>query len=362
MNNQPFNSRNLENHTLTNLYCFIYTVSSYILGSDLYVNIYDIAKKAGVSIATVSRVINENGPVSASTTNKVLSVIEELGYKPNIFAKGLTTNSMRIIGVLTTNITDLYYASAINAIEQSAKKAGYDILLSCTSDSLEDKKKHIGLLIDKRVDGLILIGSIFKEAHNNAHIINAARTLPVVTLNSCVEGCGVYSVYCDDAAGARAAVEYLIIKGRKKIAYVYDVSTYSGLNKLDGYKAAMQSASLQPFIFATMSGISGGTQAADALLLQDSDGIICSEDELAIGVLKRLNERRVDVPGRIAVIGYNDSLLARCTNPELASVDGKVKSLSAYAFETMLKAIETGTAPQKTVVTPELIIRSSAEI
>jgi DNA-binding LacI/PurR family transcriptional regulator len=326
------------------------------------VNIYDIAEKAGVSIATVSRVINANGPVSPQTTKKVLDVINELGYTPNIFAKGLSTNSMRVIGVLTTNINDLYYAAAINTIEQNAKKNGYDILLSCTSSGLEDKKKHINLLIEKRIDGLILIGSIFKEARNNTHILRAAQALPVVTLNSCVEGKGIYSVYCDDEAGTRAATQHLIAAGRKSIAYVYDVSTYSGLNKLEGYKTAMQSAGLPPVVLSTDCGITGGFQAADRLLTQGTpDGIVCSEDELAVGVLKRLSQSDIRVPDDTAVIGYNNSLLSRCTNPELASVDGKVQALSTYALETMLKAIETGDAPQKTVVTPELILRKSAE-
>ena len=151
-----------------------YTVSSYIPRRAALVNIYDIAEKAGVSIATVSRVVNQNGPVRPATARKVLAVIEELGYRPNIFAKGLTTNSIRLIGVLTTDISDLYFATAIHTIEQNAKKHGYDILLSCTQPTVEDKKRHIDLLTEKRVDGIILIGSIFREAKNNAHIERAA--------------------------------------------------------------------------------------------------------------------------------------------------------------------------------------------
>ena len=326
-------------------------------------NIYDIAEKAGVSIATVSRVINGNGPVSRKTADRVLGVIEEMGYRPNIFAQGLATNSMRVIGVLTTNICDLYYAAAIHAIEQSARLQGYDILLACTASSVEDKKKHIGFLLDKRVDGIILIGSIFKEERNNAHIVNAALSVPVVLLNSYVEGRGVYSVFCDDAAGTREAFERLASSGRRRIAYIYDVATYSGVRKLEGYREAAGRAVLPALERKAQSGIDGGAEAAEALLAQGGvDGIVCSEDELAVGALKCLARRGAAVPGDVAVIGYNNSLLARCATPELASVDGKVGLLGVYALETMLKVLETGTAAEKTVVLPELIVRRSAEI
>ena len=327
-------------------------------------NIYDIAERAGVSIATVSRVINGNGPVSAQTTKKVLKVIDELGYRPNVFAQGLNTNSMRTIGVLTTNICDLYYATAIHTIEQNAKKSGYDVLLSCTTSGVEDKKKHIGLLLEKRVDGLILIGSIFRETSNNTHILEAAKSVPVVLLNSCVEGKGVYSVYCEDDAGARMAAGHLIAGGRRHIAYINDVTTYSGRNKLEGYHLAMEQAGLAPDVVTVPPGIDGGWQAAEQLLSRTilPDGIACSEDELAAGVLKKLAQAGVRVPDDVAVVGYNDSLLARCTTPELASVNSKVRELSAYALETMVKCIETGMAPQKTAVTPELVVRESARL
>lgn len=327
-------------------------------------NIYDIAEKAGVSIATVSRVINANGPVSARTAEKVLKVVNELGYRPNVFAKGLNTNSMRVIGVLTTNIRDLYFASAIHTIEACARKNGYDILLSCATSGVEDKKKHIGLLLEKRVDAIILIGSVFKEPGGNAHILEAAKAAPVVLLNGSVEGCGVYSVICDDAAGTRAATEYLLTRGRLDVAYVYDADTFAGRSKLAGYRSAMESAGLRPIVRAAPAGLDGGFEAAGALLreIPGLGGVVCSEDELAAGAMKRLRLDGKAVPGDMAVIGYNDSLLARCTVPELASVDGKVTDLSACALETALKAIGAGDAPQKTVVTPELVVRGSADI
>lgn len=327
-------------------------------------NIYDIAKETGVSIATVSRVINGAGSVSARTKEKVLRIIQEHRYAPNIFAKGLTTNSMRMIGVLTTSLSNDYFSAAVYTLEQLAKQNGYDILLSFTREDIKEKRKHIRLLAEKRVDGIILVGSTFVDASKDEFILESARSLPIVTLNSLIEANGVYSVFCDDVAGAYKATKYLYSKGRQNIAYIYDEATYSNTSKLKGYKAAVAETERQHAVIKTTSGISGGAQAVEKLFSGNKifDGIICSEDKLAVGVLKQLLQNGIDVPGDVAVIGYNDLILAHCTNPELASVNGKVELLSTYALESMLKVLETGTAPQKIVITPELVIRQSAKI
>lgn len=323
-------------------------------------NIYDIAERAGVSIATVSRVINGSGAVSLTTQRRVLDVIAEMGYKPNIFAQGLNTNSMRVLGVLTTDVTDLYYAAAVRSLEQGAKAQGYDILLSCAEDSVADKIRHMALLLEKRVDGIVLVGSTFKEARGNAHILQAAQRAPVVLLNSSLKGPGIYSVYCDDAAGVATAMEHLVAGGRRNIGYIYDVTTSSGLRKLSGYQRAVRRRNLPALALRTEPGIDGGAAAAQALRERRVDAIVCATDELAVGALKALARAGVSVPGDVAVIGYDNSLLARCATPELASVDGKVALLSACALDTMLKVLRDGMAPEKTVVTPELMLRESA--
>ena len=137
-------------------------------------NIYDIAQRAGVSIATVSRVLNGSPNVSTKTKAKVLGVIEEAGYTPNVFARGLGLNTMKMIGVLCTDVADIFYAKAVSVIENALRQYGYDSLLCSTGKNLEDKQKYIDLLLAKRVDALILIGSIFKEETDNSHIEKAA--------------------------------------------------------------------------------------------------------------------------------------------------------------------------------------------
>ena len=150
-------------------------------------NIYDIAAKAGVSIATVSRVLNGSPNVSAKTKEKVLRVIQEEGYTPNVFARGLGLNTMKMIGILCTDVSDIYYAKAVSILENALRQHGYDSLLCSTGNKLSDKKKYVDLLLNKRVDAIILIGSTFKEESDNSHIEKAASKVPTIIINGLID-------------------------------------------------------------------------------------------------------------------------------------------------------------------------------
>lgn len=327
-------------------------------------NIYDIAKKAGVSIATVSRVINDNGHVSSKTRDKVNKVMDELGYTPNVFARGLMVNSIKVLGLLTIDVRDLYHASAIHTIEVDARQRGYDVILCSTGNDINEKKKYLKLLLQKRVDGIILIGSVFKEKTDNSHILEAAESVPVVMINGYVNGSNIYSIICDDSSGVHSAVDYSAKKGHKDIAYIYDVDTFSGMSKLDGFKKGMEDNGLlimQDTIIKTSGGIEGGYAAIEKLINENRkiSSIITAEDILAVGALKKLQEIGVRVPEDISVIGYNNSLISRCTTPELTTIDNKVESISSLAIKTLIDVIEDKNVPAKTVISPELIIRKT---
>jgi len=325
-------------------------------------NIYDIAKKAGVSIATVSRVINGNGPVSDKTRDRVNKVMEELGYTPNVFARGLMVNSIKVLGILTIDVRDLYYASAIHTIEVEARQRGYDVILCSTGNDINQKKKYLKLLLQKRVDGIVLVGSVFREKNDNNHILEAAENVPVVMINGYVEGSNIYSVICDDTLGVYSAVNYLVKNGRKDIVYIYDVDTFSGIGKIKGFKKGMEENGLeigQDSMIKTMGGIDGGYSAIEKLVKEDRkiSAVVTAEDILAAGVLKKLQEIGIKVPEDIAVIGYNNSIISRCTTPELTTIDNKVEAISSFAIKMLIDVIEGKNVPAKTVITPELIIR-----
>lgn len=327
-------------------------------------NIYDVADKAGVSIATVSRVINGNPGVSSKTREKVERVMSEMGYSPNLFARGLMVDSIRTIGLVTTDVRDFYYARAIQTIESEMQGKGYNVILCSTGEDINEKKKYIKLLLDRRVDGIVLIGSIFKERNDNTHIFEAAQKVPVVLINGDIHGDNIYSVLCDDCNAVNNATSYLINKGYRELAYIYDADTFSGAEKIKGFKLALSEHGIavnESLIIKAAKGIQGGYEAVRNLLNNGIRyaGIITSEDILAAGVLKKLREEGISVPGDMAVIGYGNSVVAESTYPELTSIDNKVEATSSTAARILMDALENKNTSHHTVIAAELVKRNS---
>ncbi len=327
-------------------------------------NIYDIAQKAGVSTATVSRVINGSKAVSDETRRKVSAIMAEEGFSPNVFARGLMVNSMKTIGVMTIDVRDLYYARSIHTIESEARKLGYNVVLCNTGVDITEKKRYLKLLLQKRVDGIILIGSVFSEKTDNDYISEAASKIPIVMINGYLEGHNIYSVLCNDSGAVKKAVDHLARLGHRNISFIYDVETYSAMEKLNGYKSAMLENGLQysrASIFHAECGINGGYAAAKQLMLDNPEctAIIASEDILAVGALKAYTDAGYNVPENMSIIGYNNSVLAQCTNPELTSIENKVENIGFTAAHLLIKAINGKADGHRFVEEAELIIRKS---
>lgn len=203
--------------------------------------IYDVSEKAGVSIATVSRVLNGSNNVSEQTRQKVLAVIEACGYTPNAFARGLGLNSMNTIGILCADSSDLYLANAIYHIEQELRENNYNCILCCTGYKLEDKQKYLNLLVNKKVDSVILVGSNFVADTDteNDYIREAAKEIPILLLNADFDCENVYCSLCDDFKSTMQATSYIIDTGIQDILYLYNSRSYSALRKLSGYQSAL---------------------------------------------------------------------------------------------------------------------------
>jgi len=328
-------------------------------------NIYKIAKMAGVSIATVSRVINNNPSVKQETREKVKAVLREIEYLPNHIARSLATNETKTIGVLTTNVRDSYYAAAIYTIEQELKRFGYNVILCNTGTELKDKREYLKILLQKKVDGIILVGSVFKEKDNNSHIYNAAASVPIVMLNSFLPGENVYSVVCDDGYGVARAVEWLYEKGHRNIVYLYDVLSFAGISKLEGFRESMASLglSIHPFgIVRVEQSIAGGYRGVEILDQYEIPftALIASEDIIAAGAMKKLVEMGRSVPRDVVVFGHNNSNVSLCTNPELSSIDSKVETIAVLAARTLFRVLNNKEASTKTVIVPELVVRGSS--
>ncbi len=332
-------------------------------------NIYDVSNKAGVSIATVSRVMNGNPNVSEKTKEKVLKVMEEIGYTPNVFARGLGLNSMKSIGIMCVDSSDPFLANAVYYIERELRKNGYDSFLCCTGYELKNKEKCLNLLLSKRIDAVILVGSSYLEFNkkDNLYIINAAKEIPVMLINGYLNQPNIYCTLCDDYQATYDATTLLLEQGKSKILYLYNNKSYSGIQKLNGYKAAITKAQ-QTINDTLIQSCNDSIKESTALLLDlynegtRFDAILSSEDILAVGAIKFAKQVGLSIPADLSIIGYNNSLLASCCEPELTSIDNHVETLSITTVNTLMRVLGGHTVPNKTMISNDLIIRNTTNI
>ena len=329
-------------------------------------NIYDVSKKANVSIATVSRVLNGNPNVSDKTRAKVLAVMEQLGYTPNVFARGLGLNTMRTIGIMCSDSSDLYLANAIYYLERDLRSNGYDAILCCTGYELETKQKYFDLLCSKRVDAIILAGSKFVEMkpRDNTYILDAAAKIPIMLVNGYLEGENIYSTVCDDQAAVYQAASRLIQSGHKKLLYVYTSTSYSGSNKLQGFKNALADAGLPllpEYIRQCRKDITAAKELFFSLKKEglEFDAVIASDDSLAVGAVKYANTAGISIPEELSIVGYNNSILSLCSDPELTSIDSKVEALCTTTVNTLMGVFSGGNVPSRTTIAADLIKRET---
>ncbi len=334
--------------------------------------IYDISKKAGVSIATVSRVLNGSANVKPRTRKKVMDIIEQYGYKPNAFARGLGLNSMKTIGILCADASDLYLAKAIYYIEQNLRENGYHSVLCCTGYEMESKKASLNLLLSQHVDAVVMIGSnfIYNNTEDNQYIIDAASSIPIMLLNADFDCSNVFCTLCDDYKATQDSTEQLIKNGVTNILYLYNSNSYSGLKKLAGYQNALLMHDI-PLKKELMHCFKGHHEDIDGVKLFVEklynkgvrfNGIITSDDFLAVGAMNFARSHHIKVPSELQVIGYNNSILSHCSEPELSSIDNRLQDMCIQLVKTLIGTLTQNEMPQKTIFSGELIKRGSTTI
>lgn len=331
--------------------------------------IYDISEQAGVSIATVSRVLNQSANVSEKTRRKVLDVIEASGYTPNVFARGLGLDTMKTIGILCADSSDLYLAKAVYYLEQFLRRNSYDTILCCTGFEPEHKKDAMELLLSKRVDGVILCGSNFlhDKDKDNEYIRQAAEQLPVMMLNADFDYRNVYSCFCDDHHSMLNATRSLIDSGHKDILYLYNSHTSSSMRKLSGFVAGLEMAGLpvrkeyQCYYSGSHEDINEMVTFIKGLANENRtfNGIIASDDALGLAAVKYARSAGINVPEELSIIGYNNSLLAQCCDPELTSVDNQLETLCKTLIHTLINVLNGESTPQKSIFYGELVERGT---
>ncbi len=331
-------------------------------------NIYDVSRKAGVSIATVSRVLNGNPNVSDKTRSRVLAIMDELGYTPNVFARGLGLGTIQSVGIMCSDSSDPYLAHAIYYLERELRAHGYDSLLCCTGSSLENKRQYFDLLRSKKVDAIILAGSKFIEprARDNGYIIDASSEIPIMLVNGYLEGENIYSTLCDDRMATHRATDALLRSGCSRILYLFTSYSYSGTNKLKGYRDSLMSHGLsvrEEYIQLCPKDV----LAAKEFLLKlhqsglSFDAVLASDDTLAVGAVKYAHTVGKRIPDELSIVGYNNSSYAVCTDPELTSIDSKVEALCITTINTLMGVFNGVNVPSRTTIAADLIKRATTK-
>lgn len=332
--------------------------------------IYDISNKAGVSIATVSRVLNGSDKVRPDTRKRVMDIIEKYDYTPNVFARGMGLRSLQIIGILCADSSDLFLAKAVYYIEQELQSNGYESLLCCTGYNLDIKKNYLKLIVSKKVDAIILVGSNFigTTEEENQYIKDASAQIPIMLLNASFDYPNVYSIYCDDYASMFEAATSMLDAGIKDILYLYNSDSYSGKRKRSGFQSAMQTRGIIDYekrIQFYEGSLEHMNEIADFVAQISSEvtfnGIIASEDALAIGSIKYAQRAGICIPEDLSVIGYNNSMLTTCCTPELSSVDNCLKSQAHQLVQTLLGVLAGESVPAKSIFSGKLVKRGTTQ-
>lgn len=306
------------------------------------VTIRDVAREAGVSVATVSRVLNDSGPVSAVTSQRIREIATRMRYVPNSAARSLITRRSTTLGVLLPDLHGEFFSEVIRGVDQTAQRSGYHLLVS---GSHNDKGEIEAALraMRGRVDGLIVMSPDIDSA---ALVANLPASSPVVLLNCFVDGDAFDSLTIDNFGGARAMVRHLLAAGHRRIAFIRGAErNHDAAERLRGYRAALKNGGIEWDEALEFDGDfteSSGHLAAKRItaMPRRPTAVFAANDSMAIGALAAIREAGLEVPDDIAVAGFDDIPISRYMSPPLTSVRVRISEMGERAVHMLLRAIE----------------------
>lgn len=318
------------------------------------ITIYDVAREANVSMATVSRVVNGNPNVKPTTRKKVLEVIDRLDYRPNAVARGLASKKTTTVGVIIPDVTNLFFASLARGIDDIATMYKYNIILA-NSDQNESKEIQVlNTLLAKQVDGIIYMGN--KITDELRAEFSRSKT-PVVLAGTVDPDQQVGSVNIDYIAATEAIITKLINGGNKKIAFVSTplANPINGQYRLKGYKNALLSAGIgydESLVHESELTVAVGEELAPRLLEQGVTAAYVSDDELAIGLLNGVVNAGVNVPEDFEIFTSNNSKVTEMARPQLSSIMLPLYDIGAVAMRLLTKIMNKEEIDEKTITLP----------
>ncbi len=325
-------------------------------------NLEEVAKKANVSTATVSRVLNNAVAVKSSTRSRVMQAIEELKYHPNLHARNLAGGKSRTLGIIVSNMENPFFFDIIKAAESDAHAQGYEIVVANTDYQRDQLVRSIRLMLARRVAGLALIVS---EMDPGLVTELTESKNPIVFYDAFTTERGIWNIRIDYGQGIERVVDHLHRAGHHRMAFV---SHHSNLGPLGVREETFKKAvsRLSPPVdwtnVTTVDGLDGGRAAAKELLQSgfDPTAIICANDFMAVGVLRELRERGLRVPEDVSVTGFDDIKLSEYSCPSLTTVHIPRERIGHLVFSALVPdAAEPQPQPAEVVIEPHLVVRDS---
>jgi LacI family repressor for deo operon, udp, cdd, tsx, nupC, and nupG len=332
------------------------------------VSIKDVARLAGVSIATVSRCVNEPERVRPETREKVEQAIRETGYSPNTLAQSFRRGKTHLIMVVLPSVGDPFFTGVMQGIRAVASEHGYSLLINETQFNTLTADEIVTMVVSRRADGIVLLASM-SPFGNRVLSSTSHRALPIVI------GCETVSpeladfpgIHIDNFAAAREATEYLVSLGHERIAFITgQENSLLTLDREKGYRQAMADAGRAAearWIAEGNLSLDGAIEATQGLLAlpRPPTAIFCATDEMAIGCLHAVKSAGLRVPGDISVLGFDDNRYARCMDPPLTTVMQPARLIGERVMQRLLQEIENGRTrgADSEIVPHELVIRAS---
>ena len=331
-------------------------------------SITDVAKLAGVSTATVSRVVSAAPyAVSPATRARVLDAARALDYVPNALAQGLSKSYSPVVGVIVHDITDPYFAEVVRGVEDAASVGGF-LVVTCSSDRIAERElSYVRLLRSMRAATLIFAGSGLADPALNAQVakhVAAMRAYGAAVVHLSPHADGEADIGVDNAAGIAGIIAALVELGHGRIAFLAGpTSLYVSRQRLDGYRRGLTEAGIpydENLVVSTGFNREGGALGIDALLASEVPftAVCAANDLLALGAMQRLAELGIDVPGELSVAGFDDIATAAMATPGLSTVRLPLHEIGRRAFG-FAEQVLAGGAPAREVLPTELVLRGS---
>lgn len=321
--------------------------------------IRDVAERADVSVASVSRVLNGAGPVTEATRQRVLEAVEALQYVPHSGARSLSTSKTNTVGVILPDLYGEFFSELIRGMDVAARALGYHLIVSSSHDDADEASSAIRSMRG-RVDGLIVLSPHLGAANLASGL---AGRMPVLLMNGGVPTDGRPSIVVDNHGGAVAAVEHLIAIGRRRIAHIAGpAGNLEAEARLAGYLEAMAKAGLPTMVVDGAFTKASGQAAGEKLVgrVDRPDAVFAANDNMAVGALLAFQDAGFRVPEDIAMVGFDDIPLAGLVRPGLTTLKINIAETGRNALERLVRLIGTAADTACEVVRPELVVRASS--